>query len=55
MMFDNSKVKALVPAWVATVPFWRGAREIVEWYDADPARQVVDTGLDAVMDRLVAR
>jgi nucleoside-diphosphate-sugar epimerase len=55
MMFDNSKVKALVPGWVATVPFWRGAREIVEWFDADPARQVVDTRLDAVMDRLVQR
>jgi nucleoside-diphosphate-sugar epimerase len=55
MMFDNSKVKALVPGWVATVPFWRGAREIVGWYDADPARQVVDTRFDAVMDGLVAR
>jgi nucleoside-diphosphate-sugar epimerase len=55
MMFDNSKVKALVPGWVATVPFWRGAREIIGWYDADPARQVVDTRFDAVMDGLVAR
>lgn len=54
MVFDNSKVKALVPGWTATVPFWRGAREIVEWYDADPARQVVDARLDAVMDRLVS-
>jgi nucleoside-diphosphate-sugar epimerase len=55
MVFDNSKVKSLVPGWVATVPFWRGAREIVEWYDADPARQAVDTKLDALMDELVRR
>lgn len=53
MVFDNSKVKALVPGWTATVPFWRGAREIVEWYDADPDRQVVDTRMDALMDQLV--
>ncbi|MEJ5943901.1 SDR family oxidoreductase [Pseudokineococcus basanitobsidens] len=53
MVFDNSKVKALVPGWVATTPFATGAREMLEWYDADPARQVVDAHMDAVMDRLV--
>ncbi len=52
MVFDNSKVKALVPGWLATVPFAQGAREIVEWHDADPSRRVVDAGLDATMDRL---
>ena len=52
MVFDNSKIKALVPGWTATVPFWRGAREIVEWFDADPSRQTVDEQLDAVMDKL---
>ncbi len=55
MVFDNSKIKALVPGWAATVPFWRGAREIVEWHDADPGRRVVDQRLDAAMDRLVER
>jgi nucleoside-diphosphate-sugar epimerase len=30
------------------------AREIVEWYLADPARQVTDASLDAVMDKLAA-
>jgi nucleoside-diphosphate-sugar epimerase len=53
MVFDNSKVKAAVPGWVATVPFATGAREILDWYDADPSRAVVDRRLDALMDRLV--
>ena len=53
MVFDNSKVKSVVPGWVATIPFERGAREIVAWYDEDPARQQADARLDAVMDRLV--
>jgi nucleoside-diphosphate-sugar epimerase len=53
MVFDNSKVKSVVPGWVATIPFERGAREIVAWYDEDPARQRSDAQLDAVMDRLV--
>ena len=53
MVFDNHKVKALVPGWVATVPFHRGAREIVDWFDADPARLQVDAAIDATMSRLV--
>src|SRR6185312_3012052 len=54
VIFDNSKVKALVPDFVATTPFAEGAREIVAWYDAHPAEQKVDPGLNALFDRLVA-
>jgi nucleoside-diphosphate-sugar epimerase len=54
LVFDNTKIKRLVPGWVATIPFWRGAREIVDWYDAHPERQVVDPGLDQALDRLAA-
>ncbi|GEA89866.1 NAD-dependent epimerase/dehydratase family protein [Cellulomonas cellasea] len=53
MVFDNTKVRSVVPGYRATVPFERGAREIVDWFDADPARKVVDARLDALMDRLV--
>jgi Lon protease-like protein len=55
VMFDNAKVRALVPDYVATIPFARGAREIVAWHDEDPARRVVDERVDALMDELVAR
>jgi nucleoside-diphosphate-sugar epimerase len=54
MVFDNSKVKSLVPGWSARVPFRQGAQEIVDWHDADPSRRTVDTRLDAIYDRLVA-
>jgi nucleoside-diphosphate-sugar epimerase len=53
MVFDNAKLRSVVPGFVATIPFERGAREIVAWYDEDPARQQVDAHLDAVMDRLI--
>jgi nucleoside-diphosphate-sugar epimerase len=53
MVFDNAKVRAIAPDFVATVPFHQGAREIVGWYDEDPSRQQTDLRLDAVMDRLV--
>ena len=54
MIFDNAKVRGLVPGWRAVIPFERGAREIADWYRADPARQVTDARLDAVMDKLAA-
>jgi nucleoside-diphosphate-sugar epimerase len=54
MVFDNAKVRSIVPGWRAVIPFEQGAREIVNWYLADPARQVTDTALDAVMDKLAA-
>lgn len=54
MIFDNSKVSALVPEFAPTIEFSEGARQIVEWYDADPDRRQVDAELDKVIDRLCA-
>ncbi|MEJ3406042.1 SDR family oxidoreductase [Rathayibacter sp. YIM 133350] len=54
MVFDNSKVKALVPEFHTTVPFWEGARELIAWYDAAAERRTVDERLDALFDRLIA-
>ena len=53
VVFDNAKVKQLAPGWSATIPFERGAREIVEWYDAEPGRAKFDESVDAAFDRLV--
>jgi len=54
MVFDNAKVKALVPEFVASVPFSRGAEEIIAWFDAHPERQNVNADLDAAFDRMAA-
>jgi hypothetical protein len=55
MVFDTTKLRRAVPGFAATIPFEQGAREIVSWFDEDPARQRIDAGLDATMDRLVDR
>lgn len=55
VMFDNRKVKTLVPEYRAIIPFWRGAHEIIDWHDEDVSRRVVDPQLDAAFDRLVER
>jgi nucleoside-diphosphate-sugar epimerase len=54
LVFDNSKVRGVVPDFRPVIPFEQGAREIVAWYDEDPARQQVDARLDALMDKLIA-
>jgi nucleoside-diphosphate-sugar epimerase len=53
VVYDNSKIKRLVPGFSPQVPFAQGAREILEWFDADPSRQRVDGDVDAAFNRLV--
>ena len=53
--FDNSKVKRLVPDYVAAIPFYHGAAETVAWFDADPARQVVDEEWNQLLDTIIVR
>jgi nucleoside-diphosphate-sugar epimerase len=53
MIFDNTKIKTLVPAFSAVTPFEDGAREIVAWHDAAVDRRLCDPAIDHAMDRLV--
>jgi len=53
MVFDNTRIKRLVPAFACTVPFARGAEEIIAWYMAGPDRRTVDTKFDALCDRII--
>ncbi|MFN8481852.1 MAG: SDR family oxidoreductase [Anaerolineae bacterium] len=54
MVFDNTKIKRLVPDYVASIPFSQGVREIAAWYDSHLAAQIVDERVNQLMDRLIA-
>ena len=54
MVFDNTKIKRLVPEYVATIPFRQGAAEIIAWYDSHPEAQSVRAELDQLMDTMIA-
>ncbi len=54
VIFDNDKIRRMVPGFKAQIPFQQGAREIVEWYSEDVSRQQVDHKLDSLIDRIVA-
>ncbi len=54
-IFDNAKLKRLVPDFHASIPFTRGAEEIMTWYDGDPARRKVDEKFDQLEDLIISR
>jgi nucleoside-diphosphate-sugar epimerase len=53
MIFDNRKIRQLVPQFRPAIPFWLGAREIIAWYDEDRSRQVVNSQVDGLQDQLI--
>ncbi|HNZ37467.1 MAG TPA: SDR family oxidoreductase [Candidatus Marinimicrobia bacterium] len=55
VIFDNSKIKRFVPDFKATIPFKQGAKEIIQWYDADPTRKIIDANIDLLIDKLIRR
>ena len=53
LIFDNSKIRQLVPDFKPVIPFRQGAQEIIAWYDEDESRQVAEPYVDRVQDQLV--
>jgi nucleoside-diphosphate-sugar epimerase len=51
-VFDNSKVRRLVPGYRAEVPFAEGVRASIGWLEADPARQRIEA--NATVERILA-
>jgi nucleoside-diphosphate-sugar epimerase len=51
-VFDNAKLRSLVPDFKATVPFSAGIQETVAWFDADAGRQEIDAAANERWDRL---
>lgn len=54
MIFDNTKIKRLVPDFAATIPFSRGVAEIMQWFDANPAQQVIDEKTNQMIEDILA-
>ena len=52
-VFDNSKVRRLVPDFVATIPFAVGIQETVAWFEMDPARMLIRPETNEMLDKLI--
>ena len=53
VVFDNTKIKRLVPDYTASIPFRKGAEEILTWFKADPTRQLIDEKWNQLFDRII--
>lgn len=54
VVFDNSKIKRLVPEYTATVRFDQGIRISIDYFLSHPELQVPDPEFDAFCDRVIA-
>ena len=53
-IFDNAKIRRLVPEFRPRVGFAEGVARSVAWYDADPARRVASAETNRRIDRVLA-
>ena len=53
VVFDNGKIKRFVPGYRSTMPFARGIRRTLAWFDADAARRQIDDAANAAWDKLI--
>lgn len=53
VIFDNSKIKSIVPGFTATIPFNKGIRKTLAWFDEDPKRRVVTEETNNRFERII--
>jgi hypothetical protein len=52
-VFDNRKIKRLVPGFRCRIPFREGIRQSVAWLRAHPDQQNLNPRIDALCDEVV--
>ncbi len=53
-VFDNSKIKQFVPNYVATMPFAKGIKQTLAWFEANPEKCMIDEEWNTQMDHIIA-
>ncbi|MAL17596.1 MAG: NAD-dependent dehydratase [Balneola sp.] len=53
-IFDNSKIKQLVPNYTATIPFSEGIKETLAWFEEKEERMIVNPDTNTMMDKIIA-
>jgi len=53
-IFDNAKIKMFVPDFKAVIPFNKGIKKTIEWFESDSERQIIKKETKDMMDRLIS-
>ena len=51
-VFDNSKIRTVVPDFKASIAYREGVKEVIDWY-SHKENQIVNTDLDDQMDKMI--
>lgn len=54
VIFDNSKIKRFVPGFQATIPFNKGIKKTVAWFESEPGRARIYDNNNAFLDKVIA-
>lgn len=54
MIFDNSKIKSVVPEFNCKIPFAEGVKDVAAWYLSGKANTSVDEQLNRIFDEMIA-
>lgn len=52
-IFDNSKIKSVVPGWKTKVSLHDGLKETISWINEDDIHKRVDSNLDDILDKVM--
>jgi nucleoside-diphosphate-sugar epimerase len=55
IIFDNTKIKRFVPGFKAMIPFKQGIQRTIQWFETDPARQIIRKETNAWMEKIINR
>ncbi len=53
VIFDNSKIKKLVPEFNCKIPFSEGVKEVIAWYKNNKDWQIVNKEINASVDKII--
>ena len=54
-LFDNTKIKSVVPDWKQTIPFSIGIKETVTWLLEDKVRQRINPVFDSKLEKIYSQ
>ena len=53
-VFDNTKIKSLVPDFTCEISWSEGVRRSLAWHEQDPVRMSIDANMNATWDKIIA-
>jgi len=53
-IFDNTKIKMFVPDFKAVIPFNKGIKKTIEWFESDSERQIIKKETEDMLDRIIS-